>query len=131
MTFFFFSDQRIYSFRSANPKFFNDYSGSDDFEKKILINNYRSTSDIVDFNEKFIKEKRVNPKDLRTTNESKMPVYLLENSNNDEEYKGIAYIIKNLKDMGKISKFSDVCVLFRSHKDKKDILEEFDKQEIP
>ena len=125
------ADQSIYSFRAANPKFFNDYSSSDDFEKKILINNYRSTSDIVDFNEKFIREKRVNPKDLRTTNESKMPVYLLENSNNDEEYKGIAYIIKNLKDMGKISKFSDVCVLFRSHKDKKDILEEFDKQEIP
>ena len=125
------ADQSIYSFRAANPKFFNDYSNNDEFENKILINNYRSTSDIVKFNEEFIREKRINQKDLQTTNESKMPVYMLENSRPDEEYRGITYIIKNLKSSGKISKYSDVCVLFRSHKDKKDILEEFEKQEIP
>ena len=125
------ADQSIYSFRAANPKFFNDYSNNDEFENKILVNNYRSTSDIVKFNEEFIREKRVNQKDLRTTNESKMPVYMLENSRPEDEYRGIAYIIKNLKSSGKISKYSDVCILFRSHKDKKDILEEFEKQEIP
>ena len=125
------ADQSIYSFRAANPKFFNDYSMSDEFEKRILVNNYRSTSEIVDFNEKFIRHKRTAPKDLKTVNESKMPVYLLENNGADEEYRGIAYIIKNLKDMGKITKYSDVCVLFRSHKDKKEILDEFKKQDIP
>ena len=125
------ADQSIYSFRAANPKFFNDYSNNDEFENKILVNNYRSTSDIVEFNEKFIHEKRVNQKDLKAINKSKMPVYMLENSRPEDEYRGIAYIIKNLKSSGKISKFSDVCVLFRSHKDKKDILEEFEKQEIP
>ena len=125
------ADQSIYSFRAANPKFFNDYSMSDEFEKRILVNNYRSTSEIVDFNEKFIRNKRTAPKDLKTVNESKMPVYLLENNGADEEYRGIAYIIKNLKDMGKITKYSDVCVLFRSHKDKKEILDEFKKQDIP
>jgi len=125
------ADQSIYSFRAANPKFFNDYSKSDEFEKRILVNNYRSTSDIVDFNEKFITEKRVNPKDLKTVNESKMPVYMLENLRPEDEYRGIAYIIKNLKSSGKITKYSDVCVLFRSHKDKKDILEEFDREKIP
>jgi DNA helicase-2/ATP-dependent DNA helicase PcrA len=125
------ADQSIYSFRAANPKFFNDYSKSDEFEKRILVNNYRSTADIVDFNEKFITEKRVNPKDLKTVNESKMPVYMLENLRPEDEYRGIAYIIKNLKSSGKITKYSDVCVLFRSHKDKKDILEEFDREKIP
>ena len=125
------ADQSIYSFRAANPKFFNDYAKSDEFENKILVNNYRSTSDIVDFNEKYIKQKRASEKDLETVNESKMPVYLLENNSPDEEYKGIAYIIKNLKSSGKISKYSDVCVLFRSHKDKKDILDEFKRQDIP
>ena len=125
------ADQSIYSFRAANPKFFNDYSKSREFENQILVNNYRSTREIVDFNEKFIKNKRSNPKDLTTTNDSKMPVYMLENRNDEEEYKGIAYIIKNLKEFGKISKFSDVCILFRSHKDKKGILDEFEKQEIP
>ena len=125
------ADQSIYSFRAANPKFFNDYSENDEFENKILINNYRSTSDIVKFNEEFIREKRVNQKDLKTINKSKMPVYLLENSRPEDEYRGIAYIIKNLKSSGKISKYSDVCILFRSHKDKKDILEEFEKEKIP
>lgn len=125
------ADQSIYSFRAANPKFFNDYSRSEEFENKILINNYRSTSDIVEFNEKFIRKKRSNPKDLKTVNESKMPVFMLENKRSEEEYRGIAYIIKNLKDSGKISQYNDVCILFRSHKDKKDILEEFERQEIP
>ena len=125
------ADQSIYSFRAANPKFFNDYSRSDEFENRILVNNYRSTSEIVDFNEKFISQKRVNPKDLKTVNDSKMPVYMLENKRPEDEYRGIAYIIKNLKSSGKITKYSDVCVLFRSHKDKKDILEEFDKEKIP
>ena len=125
------ADQSIYSFRAANPKFFNDYYQSDEFEKKVLINNYRSTSEIVSFNEKFITEKRANPKDLKTENDSKMPVYMLENKRDDDEYRGLAYIIKNLKDSGKISKYSDVCILFRSHKDKKDLLEEFEKQGIP
>lgn len=125
------ADQSIYSFRAANPRFFNEYSRSDEFENRILVNNYRSTSDIVKFNESFIHEKRANPKDLKTENDSKMPVYMLENKRDDDEYRGIAYIIKNLKSSGKISKYSDVCVLFRSHKDKKDILEEFEKEDIP
>ncbi len=124
------ADQSIYSFRAANPKFFNDYAVSDEFENRILVNNYRSTSDIVAFNERFISQKRSNPKDLKAVNESKMPVYMLENRK-DEEYRGIAYIIKNLKSSGKISKYSDVCILFRSHKDKKDILDEFEKEKIP
>jgi DNA helicase-2/ATP-dependent DNA helicase PcrA len=125
------ADQSIYSFRAANPRFFNEYSQSPEFENRILVNNYRSTSDIVGFNEKFITPKRVMPKDLMAVNDSKMPVYLLENTSNNEEYKSIAYIIKNLKDRGKITKYSDVCILFRSHKDKKEILEVFDNNDIP
>ena len=125
------ADQSIYSFRAASPKFFNDYIKSSEFENKILVNNYRSSSDIVNFNEKFIKHKRENEKDLKAVNQSKMPVYLLKNTSNEDEYKGIAYIIRNLKDLGKISKYSDVCILFRSHNDKKDILDEFEKQNIP
>ena len=125
------SDQSIYSFRASNPQFFNDYVESDEFENKILVNNYRSTSDIVEFNEKFISQKRVNPKELKTNNPSKMPVYLLESRDNSEEYKGIAFIVKNLMDNGKISKYSDVCILFRSHKDKQKILKEFDAKKIP
>ena len=125
------ADQSIYSFRGANPKFFTDYANGDDFESKILVNNYRSTSDIVEFNERYIESKRQTPKQLKARNSYKMPVYLLENRNDSEEYRAIVYIIKNLMFNNKITKFSDVAVLFRSHRDKKEILDIFDREKIP
>ena len=125
------ADQSIYSFRGASPKFFTDYAGSDEFESRILVNNYRSTADIVEFNERYITDKRKTQKDLEPTNPSRMPVYLLENRDDMQEYRSIAYIIKNLMDKNKIAKYSDVCVLFRSHRDKKEILDVFDKEGIP
>ena len=124
-------DQSIYSFRGANPKFFTDYANSPDFESRTLVNNYRSTSDIVDFNEKYIESKRQAQKQLKAYNASKMPVYLLENRNDLEECRYIAFIIKNLMANRKIAKYSDVCVLYRSHRDKKEILEVFDREGIP
>ena len=125
------ADQSIYSFRGANPKFFTDYANSPEFESRTLVNNYRSTSDIVGFNEKYIKSKRQTQKQLRAYNPSKMPVYLLENRNDVEECRYIAFIIKNMMAAGKISRYSDVCVLYRSHRDKKEILEVFDREGIP
>lgn len=125
------ADQSIYSFRGANPRFFTDYANSDEFESRILVNNYRSTADIVEFNERYITDKRKTQKDLEATNSSKMPVYLLENSDDMQEYRSLAYIIKNLMAENKIAKYSDVCVLFRSHRDKKEILDVFDKEGIP
>ena len=60
-----------------------------------------------------------------------MPVYLLESRDDIEEYRSIAFIIKNLLTNGKIEKMSDVAVLFRSHRDKKEILDVFDREGIP
>ena len=125
------ADQSIYSFRGANPNFFMQYAASDDFEKRTLVKNYRSSQDIVEFNEKYICDKRLTPKELKADNASKMPVYLLENTSDDQEYNGIAFIIKNLMSENKITKYSDVAVLFRSHKDKKEILDVFDREGIP
>ena len=125
------ADQSIYSFRGANPRFFKDYAGSDEFESKTLVNNYRSSEDIVNFNECYIKPKRHPQKDLKAYNASKMPVFILENRDDSEEYKSIAYLIKNLMSGGKISKYSDVCILFRSHKNKKEILDVFESEGIP
>lgn len=125
------ADQSIYSFRGANPKFFTDYANSNDFENKILVNNYRSSSDIVEFNEKYIESKRQTQKNLKAINSHKMPVYLLENRDDSEEYRSIAFIIKNLMVNHKIEKYSDVAVLFRSHRDKKEILDVFNREGIP
>lgn len=125
------ADQSIYSFRGANPKFFTDYANSPEFESRTLVNNYRSSSDIVAFNEHYIESKRQTRKELKAYNASKMPVYLLENRNDIEECRYIAFIIKNMMANKKIAKYSDVCVLYRSHRDKKDILEVFDREGIP
>ena len=125
------ADQSIYSFRGANPKFFKDYAESDEFEIKTLVNNYRSSEDIVEFNESYIKPRRHPPKELKAYNSTKMPVFILENRDDSEEYKSIAYLINNLMRDDKISKYSDVCILFRSHKEKKEILEVFESEKIP
>ncbi|WP_295113908.1 ATP-dependent DNA helicase [uncultured Methanobrevibacter sp.] len=125
------ADQSIYSFRGANPKFFTDYANSDEFENRILVNNYRSSSDIVEFNERYIESKRQTQKNLKASNSHKMPVYLLENRDDMEEYRSIAFVIKNLMLNHKIERYSDVAVLFRSHRDKKEILDVFDREGIP
>lgn len=125
------ADQSIYSFRGANPRFFTQYANSSEFESRVLVNNYRSSSDIVEFNERYIADKRDTDKELEAKNPNKMPVYLLESRNDSEEYRSIAYVIKNLMRSNKIDRYSDVAVLFRSHRDKKDILDVFEREGIP
>ena len=119
-------DQSIYSFRGGDPNFFTDFAAGELFETKILVNNYRSTSDIVGFNENFILNKRDTPKKLEAVRSSKVPVFLMENQDGDYEYRNIVRLISHLFDMKKISKYSDIALLFRSHNNKEDLLKELD-----
>lgn len=119
-------DQSIYSFRGGDPDFFTDFAKGDLFDNKFLVNNYRSTKDIVSFNENFILERRDTPKKLEATRDKKVPVFLMENNDGDEEYRNIVKLIENLHDGNKISKFGDIALLFRSHNNKEDILKQLD-----
>ena len=124
-------DQSIYSFRGAKPEFFTDFAKGDLFENRVLVKNYRSTKDIVEFNEKFIVDERETPKQLEANKDYKMPIFCMENEDKDDESRSIVTFIKNLKEYSKISKYSDVALLFRSHNKKGGIISEFNQQKIP
>ena len=125
-------DQSIYGFRGAYPKFFVKWAQDDRFERIVLKNNYRSTKEIVGFNEELISQQRENKKELVSKNDFKMPVYNLFNRDIYEQAENIVKIVKHMKDTGKIEKYSDIAILFRARNKKIfTILDLFDEEGIP
>lgn len=117
-------DQSIYGFRGSFPKFFTDFSKTHDSEVITLKTNYRSTPNIVNFNENFIKNERVHSKDLVAAREKDSHVFYMENNSKDNQAERIVAIIKHLKENGKIKQYSDVGLLFRAiHSNKSGISE--------
>ena len=108
------ADQSIYGWRGAYPEYFEDFPKGNG-EVVTLHNNYRSTRNIVEFNEELIKNKRKNPKDLRAKKKYKAPVYHMYSKSVEDEASKIAELILNLKNDGKIKYYSDVAVLFRQN----------------
>lgn len=109
-------DQSIYGWRGAYPKNFEQFSHRADVDTITLHNNYRSTRNIVEFNEALIKGKRSIAKELYAKKKYKSPVYQMVSSSTDEEASRIVDLIANLKSDGKIKYYSDVAVLFRRNK---------------
>ena len=107
-------DQSIYGWRGAYPTYFEDFTKKD-VEVVTLHNNYRSTRNIVEFNEELIKGKRDLDKELRAKKKYKAPVYHMFNSSVEDEASRIVDLIINLKKDGKIKYYSDVAVLFRQN----------------
>lgn len=109
-------DQSIYGFRGALPGNFKEYIDDKENNKYVeLHTNYRSTRDIVEFNEEFINDKRSIKKELISKKQYYSPVYHLKNFDEDQEFNNLIYIIKSLKNDNKIKYYSDVLVLFKSN----------------
>lgn len=106
------ADQSIYGWRGAFPEYFDAFSEGD-VKIVTLHNNYRSSRNIVEFNEELIKHKRKNPKDLRAKKKYKAPIYHMYSKTVDDEASRIVDLIVNLKKDGIIKYYSDVAVLFR------------------
>lgn len=107
------ADQSIYGWRGADSEIFEEFSLGN-VEKVTLHNNYRSSRNIVEFNEELIKnERKGDPKDLRAKKKYKAPIYHMNNSSTEDEATRIVDLIYNLKKDGKIKYYSDVAVLFR------------------
>ena len=121
-------DQRIYSFRSTFKDYFDELE--QEFEtKRISLNcNYRSTKDIVNLTDSFIKYQRFenSKKELKAKNqEYDNPSFLVETEISEkrnekkfgyeEEAHKIVEIIKKLDENGQIKDFSDIAVLYRKH----------------
>lgn len=109
-------DQSIYGFRGSDNKFFNRLLNNDEFKRVDLLVNYRTPQNIIDFNEDFIKNHGrlfvKNP--VKSNKTDKGDLYYLDSMNGAEEAEKIVSIIKSMKETGKIKKFSDVGLLFRT-----------------
>lgn len=125
-------DQSIYGFRGAIPRYFKEYI-NDNVENEYveLHTNYRSTRDIVEFSEEFIKNNRDVKKTLKPKKQYGAPVYHLSNQEEVDEFRNLIYIIKDLKKRNKIKYFSDILVLFKSHKKINSFVKELELFEIP
>ena len=125
-------NQSIYGFRGSNinPFTYLAKHHRDKFEFMSLPTNYRSTQEIIDISEDFIKHQRPADSALgksKCGREINNKNYFLVN-NYDKSSAGkkasikkeaddILKIIKHLIDANKINKLSDIGILFRSIKD--------------
>ncbi|MCB9362055.1 ATP-dependent helicase [Candidatus Woesearchaeota archaeon] len=108
-------DQSIYGFRGASTqnflKFPERYS---DTKVLKLEKNFRSSSDIVDFCDNFIKEHRAYPKKVYAQRDNLNRPILIKGQNIGDEAKQTVEFIKNLYEDKKIKHYGDIAILFRS-----------------
>lgn len=124
-------NQSIYGFRGSNTNPFTYLAKKypDKFEFKSLPTNYRSTHEVIDISEDFIKHQRPEESALgkaKCGRQVHNNTYYLVNNYNPARGKGkesvaveaenILKIIKYLIDKKKINKLSDIGILFRSVK---------------
>lgn len=114
-------NQSIYGFRGSNENYF-DYLAEtygDELEIKSLQTNYRSTEEIIDISEDYIKHQRSKNSKLGKAvcgRDEHNDVYYLLNDNNKDEANNIFNIIKSLKEDGKIRRYSEIGILTRTVK---------------
>lgn len=114
-------DQHIYGFRSSFIDYFKKMEDDELVDEKISLNcNYRSTEDIVNVTDCFIKDQRGESlKELESANKKyDNPTFIVENESNEEEAQKVFDIILHLKESGKINDYGEVGVLYRTHGNK-------------
>lgn len=130
------SDQSVYGWRGSNPEFFEDFvreSNSEDskFNCITIHNNYRSSRNIVEFNEELIKKERnIQKKLIPVKSYGNSVFHISSNEYGDDEAKNIISIIRDLKKDKKIKYYSDVALLFRLNGSIEKFRETFDKEGI-
>lgn len=127
-------DQSIYGFRGALENYFEYFYRKYDTERVGLNINYRSTNEIIEFSEQYIKLQRGedSKKNLRGARDESRNIYYIENEEREMEAASIAKIIKGLKEEEKIENYNDVAVLLRSVlTSSKDIINVFNDEKIP
>ncbi|WP_010281993.1 ATP-dependent helicase [Bacillus timonensis] len=120
-------DQSIYSWRGAEPKYLLDF-------KKVYPNavilkmeqNYRSSKDIVDIANRFIKRNKDRyDKNMFTENPSHKPIQLKQ----FEDYRLQAKYL--VQEMSMLEKKQDIAVLYRNNSASIMLINELDRNQIP
>jgi len=128
------ADQSIYGFRGTDPSIFTSWANNENYKVITLKYNYRSTKNIVQFNEKLIEDDRDTEKELSAVNDFKMPVYHMYSQKASQQATNIIQIIKHLKNENKIKYYSDIGILVRkgvSTENTRAILEQLNENGIP
>ena len=123
-------DQSIFGWRGAFPEYFKEFREKD-VKEVVLHTNYRSTRDIVEFNEELIREKRSFEKNMVSKKKYKAPIFHLSSKNADDEADRIVHLIRTLKKDKIIKYYSDVAVLFRMNKSVEKLIKPLEYWEIP
>ena len=130
-------NQHIYGFRGSTKNYFKYLHDNyeDDFEFMSLPTNYRSTNQIIEISEDFIKHQRDENSALKKPKYGRKEhnnVYFMINEDKASEAKNIFEIIKYLKKEGKINDYSDIGILSRSISGNhfKDLLNLFEKHNL-
>lgn len=125
-------DQSIYGWRASDPDYFYQFWNDDTFESVELEDNFRSTKEIIDFNENYFSRYRKKDKKLHPHREEEGNVFYMSSRDRGEQAKNIVNAIKHLKKSNKIKNYSDVVILCRSVKTKNigELLHELDDCEI-
>ena len=129
-------DQRIYSFRSSYKDYFDEIQNNYDAEIISLNVNYRSTNNIINLTDSFIKHQRKEyskKKLIGDNNEYDNDSFILNSGSYDEESENILNIIQKLKEKGKILNYNEIAVLFRKNNSKTitELIEHFHENNIP
>ncbi|NBC71582.1 ATP-dependent helicase [Paenibacillus sacheonensis] len=120
-------DQSIYTWRAAEPQYLLDFRSV--FPEAVVLKmeqNYRSSRNIVDIANKFIKrnENRYD-KNMFTRNPGSRPIYLKQL----EDYKGQAKYVAAAAE--KEESLSETAVLYRNNASSIMLMNEFDRRGIP
>ncbi len=142
--------QSIYRFRGAKPSIMQALSKDESIMNLTLANNYRSKKSIVDFNNYLFdrllningltinyndEDKQIADLERQIIENEDIKVHLLEKLDDvkDDLNKAmfIASSIKETIGKGKYTKFSDYCVLVKSHASKTSLKKAFEAYNIP
>ena len=107
-------DQSIYGWRGAYPESFEKFR-KNDVKYIILSTNYRSSRNIVEFNEELI-NRDDDEKELKSKKKYKAPIYQLHSNNAEHEASNIVSLITKLMADKKVKYYSDIAILFRTNK---------------
>ena len=129
-------NQSIFSFRGCDRNYF-DYiyeNHSERFIRKFLPTNYRSTNEIIELSENFIRYQNDDEKmDAVADRKVSRDIYYLGSENPFAEAKNITQIIRYLYDRDKIERYNEIAVLTRSMKSPTvtNLIRLLDKNNIP
>ena len=124
-------DQSIFSWRGSNPEFFDEFTKRDDFKLITLKNNYRSSKNIVDFNEYFMSKQRGSTINFKVKNKTNGDLFYMENEDALEEIDSIINVINFLKENNRIKTYSDIAIISNSVVYKNELFVELEKEGIP